>query len=34
MNETLTKILKLALVCLACLGLVAGLVYLIPFLLP
>lgn len=34
MNEAQTKILKLALVCLVCIGLVSGLVYLIQFLSP
>lgn len=34
MKETRTKILKLALVCLVCIGLVSGLVYLIQFLSP
>ena len=32
MNETKTKIAKLALVCLLCIGLITGLVYLIQFL--
>ena len=32
MNETKNKVIKLALVCLLCIGLVTGLVYLIQFL--
>ena len=32
MNENKTKFVKLALVCLLCIGLVTGLVYLIQFL--
>jgi hypothetical protein len=32
MNENKTKFIKLALVCLLCIGLVTGLVYLIQFL--
>ena len=33
MDDTKTKLIKLALVCLLCIGLVTGLVYLIQFLM-
>jgi hypothetical protein len=33
MDNTKTKLIKLALVCLLCIGLVTGLVYLIQFLM-
>ena len=33
MDDTKTKLIKLALVCLLCIGLVTGLVYLIQFLI-
>ena len=33
MDDTKTKLIKLALVCLLCIGLVTGLVYLVQFLI-